>query len=61
MAMREDSDTRASAPRSSCVDVRGLTAVTERWSAAEKAADGARRIPSQVCKFFYVTRTKRGE
>jgi hypothetical protein len=31
MAMREDSDTLASAPRTSGVDVRGLTAATERW------------------------------
>ena len=51
MAMREDSDTRASAPRTSGVDVRGLTAATERWSAAEPAADGAFRTPSQVCEF----------
>jgi hypothetical protein len=51
MAMREDSDTRASAPRASGVDVRGLTAATEKWSVAEPAADGAFRTPSQVCEF----------
>jgi hypothetical protein len=33
------------------VDVRGLTAATERWSAAKPAADGAFRTPSQVCEF----------
>jgi hypothetical protein len=34
MAMREDSGTRASAPRASGADVSGLTAALERWSAA---------------------------
>jgi hypothetical protein len=50
MATREDSDTRASAPRASGVDVRGLTAATKKWSAAEPAADGTFRTPSQVCE-----------
>jgi hypothetical protein len=50
MAMREDSDTRASAPQASGVDLRGLTEAMEKWSAAEPAADGAFRTPSQVCE-----------
>ena len=51
MTTREDSDTRASAPRATCsgADVQGLTAATEKWSAAEPAADGGFRTPSQVC------------
>jgi hypothetical protein len=55
VAMREDSDTRASAPRTSGVDVRGLTAATERWSVAEPAADGAFWTPSQVCEFVMLS------
>jgi hypothetical protein len=50
MAIREDSNTRASAPRASGADVWGLTAAMERWSAAEPAADGGLTTPSQVCE-----------
>jgi hypothetical protein len=50
MAKREDSDTRAFASRASGVDVSGLTAALERWSAAEPAADGGFTTPSLVCE-----------
>ena len=50
MATREDSDTRASAPRADGADVSGLKTALERWSAAEPAADGGFKTPSHLCE-----------